>query len=322
MAVMIEAGGVSVQPTKPKPAPQPVIARKSGPNIGAILQAGTTPVGPLSSTAKPVQPVVQQAPPTVISGLGAQVGPNLAAILTGETTPAGPTISTPPPQPTVQFVTPPESAPPSTGATPTGGAAAQPPTPTVAPGQWEDLVLDDIGAPKNSTTRYALELWAQSEGMFPGWNNWLAVKEQGFGGSQAPGAPEGIMRYPSIQDGASATAAVIKQSNMSDILSALRKGDSMLDIFTAINTSPWCHDKNGPAGKCQDGYYPKTIWAFIQNGYLSTYGPQPSVSAPGQPPVTSAEASFGDVAIAAFKTFPAHVNSANARASQLLSAVS
>ena len=88
-------------------------------------------------------------------------------------------------------------------------------------GDWNKQFLADINAPNTPGNEQFLNAWENREGA-TGFNaNPLATMEGGFGGT--PGT-HGIMSYPTIQQGAAATAAALENGRYNDVLTALRQG--------------------------------------------------------------------------------------------------
>lgn len=153
------------------------------------------------------------------------------------------------------------------------------PTPSPDASGWEDALLAAIGAPITSESSLTLSLWAASEGM-PAWaNNWLATERGGYGGTKFNSA--GVWAYPTFTAGIAATAATLKQTNMSGILSGFRERSNMAGLYLAINTSPWCP-------RCQGGHYPEAVYNYLLHlvggtPAPGTFGGFP-VQGPTQPP--------------------------------------
>lgn len=160
------------------------------------------------------------------------------------------------------------------------------PTPGGSGGDWRVLLLSRLGAPANNLNIDALQWWADSEGM-PDWeNNWLATTYDGYGGTVVNSA--GVKAYPTVADGVAATAATLDYGAYSGVVGALRQGSSLVDIWTEINSSPWC-------AHCQNGDYPVVL--------LHNLGAAPPPGGPGgggppPPPPTgqaAAESAWDDV---------------------------
>lgn len=136
-------------------------------------------------------------------------------------------------------------------------AAAPRPRPLRAAGHdWRALVLDQLGAPTSDDNVRALQLWHQSEGTPEDWNNWLATTIDGHGGRIVNSA--GVKQYPTVEDGVAATVATLRLSYYDLVVKHLQTGAALVDIFSAINQSPWC-------GGCQGGHYPLVLWEFVMS---------------------------------------------------------
>lgn len=135
---------------------------------------------------------------------------------------------------------------------------------------WRGLVLQALGAPLSELNVSALQWWADSEGM-PAWeNNWLATTIDGFGGYAVNSV--GVKAYPSVQAGADATVATLMGGAYSHVVNALRDGSSLVEIWSAVNSSPWC-------AHCQNGLYPVVLFDNLHA--TPTASPPP---ASGPPP--------------------------------------
>lgn len=142
------------------------------------------------------------------------------------------------------------------------------PVPPPETGDWRVLLLDSIGAPGSPLNIDAMQWWADSEGM-PGWaNNWLATTIDGYGGR--PYNSAGVKAYPTVAEGVNATAATLRFGAYVNVVHWFRVGTSLEDIWSAINSSPWC-------SRCQNGLYPVVLFRHLN----ATPSPRPP---PGPPP--------------------------------------
>lgn len=133
---------------------------------------------------------------------------------------------------------------------------------------WRGLLLEALSCPLSEVNVDALQWWADSEGTPAGWNNWLATTLSGFGGVSVNGA--GVKAYPSVQAGVDATAATLRGSAYRNVITALQDGNSFHEIWSAINSSPWC-------SHCQGGLYPIVLFQHL--GAVAT-GPAPGSFGP------------------------------------------
>jgi len=124
-------------------------------------------------------------------------------------------------------------------------------------GDWRVGVLNGIGAPVNGTTLLALRLWAQSEGMPPSYNNWLATTLNL--NAESTINSDGVRTYATESAGIRATVATLKGSNYVDVVRAFRAGNSLRRMWSSINASPWC-------AHCQDGTYPVALHTALRGG--------------------------------------------------------
>lgn len=142
-------------------------------------------------------------------------------------------------------------------------------------GSWQQLLLAALRAPFSQLTDDALTWWAESEGTPPSWNNWLATTLNGYGGVSVNSA--GVKRYPSVADGVAATAATLYGGAYVNVVRTFREGSSLENIWSAINSSPWC-------AHCQGGLYPVVLFRNLgatpsTGGGVQTYpGHVPSPS--------------------------------------------
>lgn len=132
---------------------------------------------------------------------------------------------------------------------------------------WYDDLLKKMGAPDSNASATSLQLWAQSEGTPPSWNNWLATTEPGFGGTPVNSA--GVQAYPTETDGVDATYATLQGSAYLAVIDAFVSNAGAQIIWDAVNGSPWC------AG-CENGEYPVALYNYLQGhgGVVPTGGGQ------------------------------------------------
>lgn len=134
---------------------------------------------------------------------------------------------------------------------------------------WRGLLLEALSCPLSEVNVDALQWWADSEGMPLSENNWLATTIGGFGGVVVNGV--GVKAYPSVQAGVDATAATLRGGAYRNVINALQDGNSLQEIWSAVNSSPWC-------SHCQNGLYPIVLFQHL--GAVLTGPPPP---APGPP---------------------------------------
>lgn len=120
---------------------------------------------------------------------------------------------------------------------------------------WEMDVLQALSAPASDNNVKALQLWAQSEGTPPEWNNPLATTMDGHGGNAQNSA--GVKAYPDEASGVAATVDTLQLGYYVSVVQALRDDAGLEAIWQAVNASPWCSG-------CQDGKYPVALHDAIQ----------------------------------------------------------
>ena len=127
------------------------------------------------------------------------------------------------------------------------------------PPSWVVALLNAIGAPVNSVTTTALQLWQQSEGTPAAGNNPLAITDPSglfpHSGVIASNGGDPVYAFPTEQVGASATAHFL-ENGYGSVIDALRAGTSLPAIYGAINGSTWCKG-------CQSGKYPVALAAAV-----------------------------------------------------------
>lgn len=154
---------------------------------------------------------------------------------------------------------------------------------------WRGLVLVGLSAPLSELNVSALQWWAESEGM-PAWeNNWLATTIDGFGGYAVNSV--GVKAYPSVQAGADATVATLMGGAYANVVSAFRDGNSLVDIWQTVNSSPWC-------SRCQNGLYPVVLFDNLHATPTTTPPPNPGPppTAPPQDAKDQVSIAWGDLA--------------------------
>ncbi len=144
---------------------------------------------------------------------------------------------------------------------------------------WEYALLRALGTPEVLTdagmdqqfpnSLLALNLWAQSEGSVT--NNPLATSGRGAGATKCVaqcGSSSPIYEYDNVADGVAQMAHFMQGSFYTQIVKSLLGNASLADIYTAINSSPWCKG-------CQKGHYPVDLAQNVSggsNGVSSTVG--------------------------------------------------
>lgn len=124
---------------------------------------------------------------------------------------------------------------------------------------WIPDLTRRLGIDMTDDVRLSLTMWAQTEGMPDSANNVLAATDT-IAGSQRYNSA-GVQTYPSIATMNYVYAHKFRSAKYHAILDALASG-TMLDIFNAINQSPWCPD-------CQGGDYPNVLHQFLVSiGFL------------------------------------------------------
>ncbi|HXA33025.1 MAG TPA: hypothetical protein VNV87_12255 [Acidimicrobiales bacterium] len=129
--------------------------------------------------------------------------------------------------------------------------------------EWEYELLRYLGTPAPLTndgmdaqypnSLLALNLWAQSEGSVT--NNALATSGRGAGATTCVaqcGSSSPIYEYDNVADGVAQMGRFLQGSFYTKIVSSLVGNASLSDIFSAINSSPWCKG-------CQSGQYPVAL---------------------------------------------------------------
>jgi len=122
---------------------------------------------------------------------------------------------------------------------------------------WYVDLIEAAGWPDNTITETALQLWASSEGMPPQANNWLA-EETAYPtlGALPPVPPYTPPWYSTEAGGVLATLAFLGGSNYDEVRRFFQLGNNLVDIYLAINGSPWCSG-------CQGGHYPIDLYTEV-----------------------------------------------------------
>src|SRR5438874_135558 len=98
---------------------------------------------------------------------------------------------------------------------------------------WPSLLAIDLNFSVNRFTYWALIWWHKSEGTPESWNNPLATTYDCCGGVNVNSA--GVKRYPTDVAGMQATARTLRLSYYPDIVRELRRGNSLVGLWKAIN---------------------------------------------------------------------------------------
>jgi hypothetical protein len=107
----------------------------------------------------------------------------------------------------------------------------------VDPVQWAKDFLTRLDAPTTPENVRAITAWEQAEGTAAAYNP-LATTQGGFAGETQFNSV-GVKNYMSYQDGLDANVKVINNGLYSNILAALRQGNSATAVAQAIADSPW-----------------------------------------------------------------------------------
>jgi len=171
---------------------------------------------------------------------------------------------------------------------------------------WRVAICDILGAPSTGTNLAALHYWAVSEGMPDRYNNWLATTQDGYGGTVVNSV--GVKAYPSVEDGAAATVKTLTNGRYNGVVEQLRYGKSIVQLYAAINDSPWC-------GGCQGGHYPIALYNYVES-VLHAVVPPPTTKAVPQQNVPStnrdnARAGWGNFVSYWNEQLPAQTNRLN-----------
>jgi len=107
----------------------------------------------------------------------------------------------------------------------------------VDPVRWANDFLARLGMPPTSENVRAVVAWQQAEGTAARFNP-LATTQGGFDGATNFNSV-GVKNYASYDDGLAANVRAITNGRYTDVLAALRKGTSAMEVAEAIKTSPW-----------------------------------------------------------------------------------
>ena len=118
---------------------------------------------------------------------------------------------------------------------------------------WVPGLCDRLGIDEPGDVDLAMGLWAQSEGMPDYANNVLAATDPIKGSKRYNSA--GVQIYPSIAVMNDLYASKLRSGKYRGVFNALDDGTA-LDIYHAINKSPWCP-------KCSGGNYPIALHDFL-----------------------------------------------------------
>lgn len=107
----------------------------------------------------------------------------------------------------------------------------------VDPVRWANDFLARLGMPQTAENVRAVVAWQQAEGTAARFNP-LATTQGGFDGATKFNSV-GVKNYLSYEDGLAANARAITNGRYENILAALRRGTSAMEVAEAINSSPW-----------------------------------------------------------------------------------
>lgn len=97
-------------------------------------------------------------------------------------------------------------------------------------------LLHDIGAPVTKANLRYINAWAHREGT-SAQNNPLATTQHESGSSSLSGNTSGVQEYPTVTEGAAATATTLRNGNYPDVLAALHGGHPSLSThFAGLKT--------------------------------------------------------------------------------------
>ena len=102
---------------------------------------------------------------------------------------------------------------------------------------WARDFLTKVGMPITSENVRAVTAWEQAEGTKASFNP-LATTQGGFSGETQFNSV-GVKNYASYQDGIDANAHALLNGRYTNILDALRAGNSAVAVAQAIQNSPW-----------------------------------------------------------------------------------
>lgn len=145
---------------------------------------------------------------------------------------------------------------------------------------WQTDLLSKMHATHSNNNVDALTYWAESEGMPPSDNNWLATTCSCCGGHDVNSV--GVKAYPTESDGVEATWLTLQGGAYVNVVKAFRDDAGLAHIWAAVNASPWC-------GGCQGGKYPVALYDAIgKPPPVPPHGPQP-IRLPKPPRVTKSD---------------------------------
>ncbi len=102
---------------------------------------------------------------------------------------------------------------------------------------WARDFLTKVGMPITSENIRAISAWEQAEGTKASFNP-LATTQSGFAGETKFNSV-GVKNYATYQDGIDANAHALLNGRYTNILDALRAGNSATAVAQAIADSPW-----------------------------------------------------------------------------------
>ena len=102
---------------------------------------------------------------------------------------------------------------------------------------WARDFLTKVGMPLTSENIRAISAWEQAEGTKAAFNP-LATTQSGFAGETRFNSV-GVKNYATYQDGIDANAHALMNGRYTNVLDALRAGNSATAVAQAIADSPW-----------------------------------------------------------------------------------
>src|SRR5437016_7085933 len=93
---------------------------------------------------------------------------------------------------------------------------------------WPSLLAVDLGFSINPVTYWGLVWWHLSEGTPDSWHNPMATTFNCCGGVNVNSA--GVKKYPDWNAGMLATARTLRLSYYPQIVAALKKGNSLVEL--------------------------------------------------------------------------------------------
>jgi hypothetical protein len=102
---------------------------------------------------------------------------------------------------------------------------------------WARDFLTKLGMPITSENIRAISAWEQAEGTKASFNP-LATTQSGFAGETKFNSV-GVKNYATYQDGIDANAHALMNGRYTNVLDALRAGNSATAVAQAIADSPW-----------------------------------------------------------------------------------